>query len=280
MNNKGLMLARQLVGIVVFVLFLVLFVYVLYKVWPFSKTSEEENAVSKLDEVLRRIDYMVEENVSLNKESVRMDEPLDWYLVEAGNKLCICKMLAETDESQGDVCEKYGGSCAEFEYNFEIDNYEEQSRGDGYMGRQNAIKLEGWNFLVIQRSKENFFTFRKNVAETDMNSLLNGFLDSYVIYSGQRMLVRNYIKNACEQPKLFSEEVFEKSFESFFSGNVAEGTFVKLSFRRDLKSYTGSNLPFEFYYPASGKNKNFDTDYKSNEVLADYCVVELSSIKN
>ena len=284
MNCRGELTLAEGIGIVLFILASVFVFFPLgskaYAI--FKGVPDEEKASGKLGEILDKIVYMVENNAP--SSMILMDTPLNWFLVGAGDKLCICKNLATNDEIQEEICEKYGGVCSEFKYEFEIDNLEtKRSRILVFVGRQNAIKLEGDNFMTIRKDENNFFTFRKSSAETNLNDVLNDYLSSKIIVDEIQYSVEEFIKIACEKPSLFSNEIFKSSFESFFNQRVLEKSFIRLSFQRDKSRYVGSVM-FDFYYPVSGKNINFDSgliikhyDFKTQKDLGEHCIVEMAS---
>ncbi len=308
MNNKGNMTIKELMGIFIFVLVLVLvFSPLVSKVYGiFKSTSDEDKAKANLDEINYQIDSLVKSGDSESKK-VLMDEPFNWFLVgNEKNELCICWTLAKPKtELQGDICDEYGGKCAKTKIPFHIDNpITDNKRNDAIVGAQNAIKLDS-KFLVIENNNGMYVTFRKSVTESNLNNVLNEFLyGDFTYYEDGKVIAntkktnKDVVKELCNS-NLTNRENFEYSLKNFFGNKVDSEDKVRIqigkcfstSVDKGDENHGLSNvfLDLEFVYPGG---KFYDTympsipkfsgtlpatyeiiNYKENK----YCAVYLTS---
>ncbi len=294
MNNHGDITLKEFLGIAIFIIATLVFFFPLVgKSWAvFKGVSDKEKSDVKLNLIFEKVEKMVSENISEDR-SILLDSPRNWFLVGSGDKLCICKNLAKDDENQEEVCKRYGGVCSEMSYAFKVDSYEvDNSRMQAIVGRQYAIKFEVDNFLVIRKDKNNSFIFRPSSAETELNDLLMDYLSSKIIYNGKQQTIGEFVKDACENPELFYEKLFEKHFYSFFnSEKIPEGERIRVEFGNRLSlgsenyGLISSVTLREINYPEDSQfsnnfvpNGKFSTKLPTTyEILNDDCVVYLTS---
>lgn len=293
-NKKGEITIKELIGTVLFILVLVLvfspLVSKLYGI--FKATSNEEKAEAKLNEII----YQINDIVKNNKESssnVLMDEPLDWFLVgNEKNELCICWTLARDKESQDEICKEYGGFCSnKIKHSFSIDNpITDNKRGGSTVGRRDAIKLEGDNFLVIQ-NEDGKITFRKSVTESKLNEVLNEFLDSEIYYSGEigegvtgkiGVTHKKVLEDFCSGEYDYYDE-FKSSFNNYFSSKgISKSNTILLEIGH-FNVVNGNDIfvndisAFDLIYPISVNSIDFKrSDYiKTYKRLNEDCVIYL-----
>lgn len=300
MNRKGEIFWKEVFGYLLFFLALgAVFAPASYAMWKsFSGSTEDNYAESTLDEIFKVADYMAGSEVFMNHQ-ILLDKPEGWFLIGAEDKLCICKNIARNSEEQEIECEKEGGICEFFDYDFEIANYETDAFQDGvYPGRQKAIKFMGYNQLVIQRNPDNFFTFRKSLAEANLNSILNEFLNSEL--SEKDNTVEKIIIEACEDKKV-DEDLFEKQIDNFFKPRVPEGDVIRFQIQEmvegiipinagDSEGQTNKGLINPFYSYKYPEDEDFYDTINNNvpgkfqrtlpatyKILKDDCVVYLTS---
>lgn len=301
MNAKGEMTLKEMIGIFIFIIaFVAVFAPPTYATWKtFTGKSEDNYAESTLEEIFEKADYMVGGDISMNTQ-ILLNKPQEWFLVGAGNKLCICNDLAGKSQNQEIVCKDEGGICEEFKYGFEIAT---QQTGkllqEGlYPGRQQAIRFLGYNKLVIQKDSNNFFTFRKSIAETNLNFVLEEFLDSNVLAKDKT--IEEILTENCENRKI-EKEIFENQVNDFFKPKILNDNVIRFEFQAvidsivpifidDLRGETNYGLVSPFYsyiYPEGEKfegsisdsnpekfQKTLPATYK---ILNGDCVIYLTS---
>jgi hypothetical protein len=281
MNKLGDITINEMIGLVLFILVVVLVFSPLgskaYSI--FKGVPADERASLKLDEIISKMDYMAANNV-LSDDNIILDSPLNWFLVNEGDKLCICKKLAEINGNQEKICKEYGGVCSEVKYNFAIDDYTFLAPievRDVMNEKRTSIKLEGYNFLSIKDESSvvknkgfeeggfefiegegnNFFVLRRSSTESELNSVLNEFLNEKIFYgtgeeSEDVLFVRDLVSTICDNRDTdFFKNLFEKQVNYFFEKRLDNGEIIRFQIA-NLQKLDGTLIAL----PSEGENKD------------------------